>query len=132
MQFEGIPSGVEHQLAHRPGLTALTLGVHGSVAIRGSVVPAVGLAAKVGPLLAPEILEGRAPRTTDEMVLGTSTLRRMNLRVGDDVATTINGRRTSVHIVGRAVFPHFGQGSFVLDDLGEGALLTAGRVSPPK
>ena len=132
MQFEGIPSGVEHQLAHRPGLTALTLGVHGSVAIRGSVVPAVGLAAKVGPLLAPEILEGRAPRTTDEMVLGTSTLRRMNLRVGDDVATTINGRRTSVHIVGRAVFPHFGQGSFAATDLGEGALLTADALSPPK
>jgi hypothetical protein len=131
VQFEGIPSGIEHQLAHRPGLTALTLGVHGNVAIRGSVVPAVGLAANVGPLLAPEILEGRAPRTTDEMVLGTSTLRRLNLQVGDDVAATLNGRRTSLHIVGRAVFPHFGQGSFAATDLGEGALLTADALSPP-
>ena len=131
IQFEGIPSGIEHQLAHRPGLTALTLGVHGSVAIRGSVVPAVGLAAKVGPLLAPEILEGRPPRTSNEMVLGTSTLRRLNLQVGDDAATTINGKRTSLHIVGRAVFPHFGQGSFAATDLGEGALLTADALSPP-
>ena len=130
VQFEGIPSGVEQQLAHRPGLAALTLGVHGIVAIRGSVVPAVGLAAKVGPLLAPVILEGRAPRTTSEMVLGTSTLRRLHLRVGDYVATTINGRRARLHIVGRAVFPHFGQGSFAATDLGEGALLTANTLSP--
>ena len=131
LQFEGIPSGIEHQLAHRPGLTALTLGVHGNIAIRGSVVPAVGLAAEVGPLLAPVILEGRVPRTRDELALGTSTLRRLHLQVGDDVATTVNGRRTSLHIVGRAVFPHFGQGSFAATDLGEGALLTAKALSPP-
>jgi hypothetical protein len=35
------------------------------------------------------------------------------------------GRSQSVRIVGRAVFPDFGQGSFTPTDLGEGAVVTA-------
>jgi hypothetical protein len=131
VQFGQLPSGVQHQMAHRPGLTALTFGVHGTIAIRGSVIPAVGLTRAVGPLLTPDIVEGKAPETDHEMALGSSSLRQLGLVVGDRVSATINGKKSLMHIVGRAVFPHFGQGSFAATDLGQGALVTAAVLAAP-
>ena len=53
VQFEGIPKRNRTSTRTSSRAYRLTLGVHGNIAIRGSVVPAVGLAAEVGPLLAP-------------------------------------------------------------------------------
>jgi hypothetical protein len=41
------------------------------------------------------------------------------------VTVTVGGRRQVDRIVGRAVFPNFGQGGFTPTDLGEGAVTTA-------
>jgi putative ABC transport system permease protein len=112
-----------------PQITAVTFGVHGTVSIGGlgsaagpaTVIPAIGLAHGTGPLLSPTVLDGRAPRTASEIVLGTSVLRQFGLRVGQHVTVdTPEGSRPML-ITGSAVFPYFGQGSFTSTDAGEGA-----------
>ena len=75
-------------------------------------------------MLSPTLLQGRAPRTAHELVLGTSTLRRLGLRVGEPVTVTIGGFRLRDRIVGSAVFPNFGEGGYAPTDLGEGAETT--------
>jgi hypothetical protein len=111
-----------HLLGQAPGISGWTLGDHGIISIGGLVVPAIGLAAGQGPLLSPTVLEGRPPRTDHEIVLGTSTLRQIGKHVGQTVTVTVNGNSLRERIVGRAVFPNFGQGSFTPTDLGQGAL----------
>jgi putative ABC transport system permease protein len=120
------PAAVGRRLSSVPGITSWTFGYHGTVGIGGRVVPAIGLAAGKGPLLSPTLLQGRPPRTGAEIVLGTSTLRQIGRHVGQSVTVTVNGHPLRARIVGRAVFPDFGQGGFTSTDLGQGAQTTAG------
>jgi putative ABC transport system permease protein len=125
------PAQTQDQLGNIPAVSGWTFGNHGIVSIGGVVVPAIGLAAGRGPLLSPTLLEGRPPRTGHEIVLGTSTLRRIGRHVGQAVTVTvIDGRRLRDRIVGRAVFPNFGRGVFTPTDLGEGAQTTAAALQP--
>ncbi len=125
------PQQTQHLLGKTPGISGWTFGDHGIVSIGGVVVPAIGLTAGRGPLLSPTLLEGRPPRTDHEIVLGTSTLRRIGRHVGQAVTVTvIGGRRLRDRIVGRAVFPNFGQGGFTPTDLGQGAQTTAAALQP--
>ena len=69
----------------------------------------------------PEILEGRAPRTGTEIVLGPKTLQRIRRDVGDHVLVSVVGvEPTRFTIVGRAVLPAAGHTA----NLGEGSLVT--------
>jgi ABC-type antimicrobial peptide transport system permease subunit len=125
-----------------PQLTAETFGVHGTVSIGGqglaggrgagpaSVIPAIGLARGTGPLLSPTVLDGRAPRSAGEIVLGTSVLRQFGLRVGQHVTVDTPAGRLPMLITGSAVFPYFGQGSFTSTDVGEGAETIAAVLAP--
>jgi hypothetical protein len=115
----------EQTLGSAPGITGWTYGNHGTVGIGGQVIPAIGLAPGRGPLLSPTLLAGRPPRTGHEIVLGTSTSRRIRRTIGQTVTVTVGGHRQVDRIVGRAVFPNFGQGGFTPTDLGEGAATTA-------
>ncbi len=114
-----------HRLAGLPGVVGWTLGYHGVVGIGGRVIPAIGLTAGKGALVSPTLLQGRAPRDGREIVLGTTTLRQIGRQVGQWVTVTVNRRPLRARIVGRAVFPNFGQGSFTPTDLGQGAQTTA-------
>lgn len=126
LQFQVIsPGQAEQRFGTNPGVTGWTYGQHGIIGINGQLVPAIGLAPGRGPLISPTLLAGRAPRTSHEIVLGTSTLRRLGLHVGQPVTVTVSGHPMRDRIVGRAVFPNFGQGSFTPTDLGEGAETTA-------
>jgi hypothetical protein len=128
LQFSTIsPAQTERLLSRAAGVSGWSFGDHGIISVGGSnlVVPAIGMAAGRGPLLAPTLLAGRAPRTSHEIVLGTSVLRQIGRHVGQSVTVTVNGRRAVDRIVGRAVFPNFGQGSFTPTDLGQGAETTA-------
>jgi predicted lysophospholipase L1 biosynthesis ABC-type transport system permease subunit len=50
------------------------------------------------------VLEGRAPSASDELALGTETLRELHLRVGSRVtAGVVGGPRLPMHVVGRVV-----------------------------
>jgi ABC-type lipoprotein release transport system permease subunit len=96
---------------------------YGSIEIAGRPVATVGIDGLRGNVF-PTLLEGRAPRRANEVVLGTRTLRRAGKRVGDRVRSTISGRHRSLRVVGRAVFPKLGAGSFSPTNLGEGAATT--------
>jgi len=137
LQFGVItPQQAQHLLGKTPGVSGWTFGDHGIVSVGGLVIPAIGLTAGKGPPLSPTLLEGHRPRTGHEIVLGTSTLRRLGRHVGQTVTVTVSGHRLRERIVGRAVFPDFGQGGFTPTDLGEGAQLSiqplAGSVLPAR
>ena len=136
LQFSTImPQRFDSITARVPGISGWTFGVHGTVQIgtgtRGPVVPAIGLAAGRGPVTSPTLLAGRSPRSQNEITLGTSVLRLAGKRVGQSVPVTAGGRRQEpAVIVGRAVFPNFGEGIFTSTDLGDGAVVTAATLEP--
>jgi len=123
-EFDGIT-------AHVPGIAGWTYGLHGTVQIGSAVVPAIGLAPGRGPVTPPTLLAGRSPRSLRQIVLGASVLRLVGRDLGQTVpiAAAGRGKEPSI-IVGQAVFPYFGQGSFTPTDLGEGALVTASLLEP--
>ena len=131
LQFSPIlPSQAQDLFGTNPGVTGWTYGDHGIIGINGHLVPAIGLTPGRGPLISPTLLAGRPPRTGREIVLGSSTLHDLGLHVGQQVPVTVDGRQVQDRIVGQAVFPNFGQGSFTPTDLGEGAETTAAVLSP--
>jgi ABC-type lipoprotein release transport system permease subunit len=73
--------------------------------------------------LDPVILAGRPPTGPDEVALGTRTMRTLHLRLDDTVRATSfssDSPGASMRVVGRAVFPLFGE----LGRLGDGAFAT--------
>jgi hypothetical protein len=131
LQFGVIGTGqFDNYVRAVPGLTAWTFGLHGTVSLgqHGGVVPAIGLAPGRGRLLTPTILAGRAP-AAGQLVLGTSTMRSGGLRLGQTVDVSASGPSQPLKVVGRAVFPYFGQGSFTPTDLGQGALVPASMLA---
>jgi predicted lysophospholipase L1 biosynthesis ABC-type transport system permease subunit len=74
--------------------------------------------------MVPAIVEGRAPRSDAEVAFGSTTLARLHAHIGDRIRATIGSRSVTLEVVGRAVFPAFGQGSFTPTGLGEGALIS--------
>jgi hypothetical protein len=132
-QFGSVtPRAAERVLRATPGVSGWSFGSHATIGIDRGVVPAIGVTAGHGPLLAPVLLDGHPPRTSREIVLGTSVLRTTGRHVGQSVTVTINRRPESVRIVGRAVFPDFGQGGFTPTDLGNGAETTASLLAPQR
>jgi FtsX-like permease family len=144
-QFVPITPEKFHQITGQvPQITDVTFGLHGTVSIGGqgpgsrqagaagadTVIPAIGLAAGTGPMKSPTILEGQAPRTASEIVLGTSVLRQFGLHVGQRVTVGTPSGRHPMLITGSAVFPYFGQGSFTPTDVGEGAETIAAVLAP--
>jgi ABC-type lipoprotein release transport system permease subunit len=73
--------------------------------------------------LAPSVIEGRRPRARDEIALGSRTLRSLGADVGDTVPVAVfatDQRPVPMHVVGRAVFPIFGE----TGRLGDGAFVS--------
>ena len=131
LQFGTIPAGeFDKYVRAVPGLTAWTFGLHGTVTLgrHGGVVPAIGLAPGRGRLLTPTMLAGRPP-AAGQLVLGTSTMRSGAFRLGQTVDVAASGQPQPLEVVGRAVFPYFGQGSFTPTDLGAGALVPASLLA---
>jgi len=95
-----------------------------------SSVPTVGLDDLRGHIF-PTVVEGKAPTTPDEVVLGTNTLRRARRSVGQFVEVQAGDRARRMRIVGRAVFPSLRRGGFAPTDLGEGAATTGAAVASP-
>jgi ABC-type antimicrobial peptide transport system permease subunit len=107
------------------GVTAWTFGDHLNVTIAGKNVATIGLAPGRGQETWPAMAEGRAPTAPDEIALGTKTLAVAHRHVGQTVMVTPQGESEGqpMHIVGRAVFPFFGQGDFNPTGLGDGAAI---------
>ena len=120
-------AGVQRVTTQHPEIARFSGGFYGDATVGGRAVPAVGVD---GPLQ-PVIVEGRAPRADDEVVLGALTLHQTKLRVGQRATVAVGGERRSMEVVGRGVFPALGRGTFEQTGLGEGALMTAHALQPP-
>ena len=121
--FDPIPASVNEALVGNADLTGVAGGNYLDLTIDGRTVTAVTfdqLKGHVGPV----ILEGRARRADNELALGTRTMRDAGLAVGDRVRVWVEERPAIMRVVGRAVFPRLGAGSFTPTDIGDGAALT--------
>ena len=96
----------------------------------GSGVPAVGIDSLKGSLF-PTMVTGRRPTRPDEVALGAGTMRQLGTRIGGWVTLSSSAGPRRMKVVGEAVFPSFGRGSFTPTDLGEGAVTMAGVVAKP-
>jgi hypothetical protein len=131
LQFGTIPAAdFARMVAKVPHLTGWTFGLHGTVTLdgRGGVVPAIGLAQGRGPMLAPTMLSGHLPGA-GQLVLGTATMRAGGITLGQVIDVSASARAGRARVVGTAVFPYFGQGSFTPTDLGRGALVPASMLA---
>lgn len=117
------------RLSEDPSIAAFSAGNYGELTIDGARVPAVGIDLLRGSLF-PTLLEGRPPRQSDEIVLGTKVLRRIGKSVGDELMVEVGGSTRQMRLVGRAVFPSLGLPTLAQTSLGEGAAV-AGDVLPP-
>src|SRR5215472_5872043 len=92
--FGGItPQQFSRLTGHVPGLSGWTYGVHGTVTIGKTVIPAIGLAPGRGPVASPTLLSGRLPHSAREIVLGTSVLREAGKNIGQSVPVAPAGSR---------------------------------------
>ena len=128
-QFAALKRGPIEQVLRASGaVDAYTGGFYGEATVGGRGVTAIGLEnTDVGP----SIVEGRAPQQDDEVVLGTTTLRKAGGNVGDTVDVTVGRDSRRMTVVGRAVFPGLGRGGFPQTGLGEGVWTTATALQPP-
>ncbi len=128
-QFSVLPQdAINTMLRREVGVTTWTFGEHVDISINGQPVPAIALDTTAKSKLTPTLVAGREPVGTDEIVLGTKTLERAHLRIGDTAAVVTDTTQASdatqtMHIVGTSVFPFFGRGSFTPAGLGVGALM---------
>jgi ABC-type lipoprotein release transport system permease subunit len=106
------------KIAADPAVSEIALGGQSRLQIRGESLDTLGLDRR--STIEPTVVEGRAPRTAGEILLGTRTLRRLHLGVGDTVPVTFAGRSVPVRIVGRGVLSEFAGSA----RLGEGSSMT--------
>jgi MacB-like periplasmic core domain/FtsX-like permease family len=129
--FGGMPrSKIAAVFSGDPDVAAFAGGDYAQSTIGGRQVPLVGLDAIQGSV-SPTIIKGRPPQAPDEIALGGKTLRQLGDGLGDSVEIRVNGAPQRMQIVGQAVFPSLGQGSFNPTGLGEGALTTASVIRSP-
>ena len=121
--FDPAPSVMTEALVADRSLAGVAGGNYFDMAIGGRTITAVTFDQLKGTI-GPVILEGRAPRRDHELALGTRTLNAAGLAIGDRVRVKLEEQPTTMRIVGRAVFPRLGAGSFTPTDLGEGAAMT--------
>jgi putative ABC transport system permease protein len=130
-QFSSVtPKQFDQLTAHVPAITDVTFGIHGSVTIGTTVIPAIGLAPGTGPVMSSTVLDGHPPTTAGQIALGASVLRDLRLRVGQTVPVSTPIGKRPMLITGSAVFPYFGEGSFTPTDAGQGAETTAAVLAP--
>jgi hypothetical protein len=87
--------------------------------VGGAAVAAIGVRPVKGDVL-PRVLNGREPRSADEIALGRATLRRLGHRLGDVVTGEGAGGRRSFRIVGEVLLP----GASIDMTMSTGAVLT--------
>ena len=64
----------------------------------------------------PDLINGRSPRSNDEIVLGSRTLDDIGAHMGDEVVVRIGDKTARKRVVGRAIFPESGDATGHLDE----------------
>jgi hypothetical protein len=96
----------------------------GSVTIDGAAVPAIAVDPLEGSVY-PPLLEGRAPRAANEIVLGTGSLKEIHKRVGQAVQVATPAGSMTLRVVGRMISPSVGD--LFTNGLGQGGWVS-GRL----
>ncbi len=131
----GNPAREVASLERNPSITGITRGVRQEVSINGVSVFALAAKAVRGPLLLSTV-GGQLPNGSNQIALGTTTMRQVGARVGSVVHVTVQlptgGNRTvPFRVVGSVSFP----GQFGLGGLGTGAAFSStgylSAVCPP-
>ncbi|MGQ0430846.1 MAG: ABC transporter permease [Microthrixaceae bacterium] len=96
----------------------------GRASIGGRDVAIAGLD-ELGGAVGPRVMSGRMPNASLEVALGIRTASRVHAEVGDEVRLRINGRTTSMTVVGIAVL---NPGLAFTMEIGEGAVVTVDQA----
>ena len=127
----GPSSSATNRLSASPDVESFAAGIHTETTIEGIPVASI-LVDQLEGNVAPTMLEGRPPLTRDEIAIGTQTLDELGRKLGDTVSVSLEGGDpVRMRIVGRPVFPLFGEGSFATTGLGVGAMTTTQVLPPP-
>ena len=102
------------RIAEDQSVEAVAVAGQARLAIGGTRVDALGLEPMRG-VIEPTVVDGRPPRSADEVLLGGRTLRDLGRSVGDTVPVAFGDRSARLRIVARGVLN---------DGLGEGAAMT--------
>jgi MacB-like periplasmic core domain len=126
------PSGVDAVLSRVPGVAAYSAGNFGQISVDGQQVAAIGIRPLRGSDVFPTLLDGRPPAAADQIVLGARILRQLGKHVGDLVLVqlTPGARPVLMRVVGEAIFPAFGAGTYTPTGLGDGAAVFAPLIPP--
>jgi ABC-type lipoprotein release transport system permease subunit len=119
------PCAPTRAFARERAIEAVTSLCLGNLEVDGHPAPAYGFRLVRGHI-GPAIVEGRAPRTADEVALGATTLANIGKQVGDSVRVTPGRGSRRFRIVGRSVFPTISIGD--AQPLADGAVFTAGGM----
>jgi hypothetical protein len=123
-------AAVGAKVAKEPTIEAWTFATFGTIRVGTEPVPFIAASPSVGDLEPFTITRGRAPVEADEVALGAATLRRLGRTIGErvDVDVDVDDGRSSVTIVGEAVFTGVGKFDTQRASLGTGAALTSAGV----
>ncbi len=121
-----------HPLDGDPAVAAYSTIAFDDVLVDGVATSALGLAQVEGSVL-PPVIAGRPLSSDQEILLGTSTLRRIHKSIGDWVTVTLAKATGRYRVVGRAVLPSFGRVDARRAGLGDGVVMSApalARMAP--
>jgi hypothetical protein len=144
LEFGEVPAALGAKLlTAMPDITGYAQGNYGQLSIGTSrtIVPAIGIDPVRGRGFL-TLLAGRPPAGSSEIVLGAQTMRAAGRRLGQTVQVVVNqvqalpgqSQTSATHtmrIVGVAVFPSFGRGTFSATSLGTGAAVSPSVLSAP-
>jgi ABC-type antimicrobial peptide transport system permease subunit len=138
LNFGGVTAGRGVKLlSAEPAISGYAAGDYGQLSIDGQLVAAIGINPVRGQGYF-TLLTGHYPSGPGQIVLGAQTLRAIHRQLGQTVPVVANpvaafgpARRQTMRIVGVAVFPEFGRGTFAATDLGTGAAVSAPMLSEP-
>lgn len=122
--IEGTPSdevvgGLGQDVSYVAGVDAVSALRMSTADIGGTETQLLGFQALRGGGIAPTVLEGRAAQAPDEVVLGSDTMERLGVTLGDRAPFPgLEGAPVELEVVGRGVF------ATQADTLDEGAALT--------
>jgi hypothetical protein len=105
--------------SHDPVISAFASGTITQAELGLERVDIMGMQQQQGHV-APTVIEGRLPRSADEVMLGSRNLERAGLRLGDIAVLRLGNTATGLRIVGRGLFPEFGDAG----GLGNGVYVT--------
>jgi ABC-type lipoprotein release transport system permease subunit len=116
----------DHGLGELPQVTSVAEVCYQVVSVDGRSVPGLAFTTSTGEAIVPEVVAGRAPRTADEVALGSTTLQKLGKKIGDSVNVRGRASDRDYEIVGRVVFPTLGQ----VQPLADGVAMTGAGFAP--